>query len=466
MAALVLTYGKEISLLSYLGYFFLRFPGKLGDEETWPIEFLDTWDQRWNRSGKAWLQRDGETFLVSPPALFPLSESPRKDDGLWARRVWGRVQLSVRRLRFEDGEGNFLDGMVVRSRAGHYLSLRVTKAAYDQRIAQALLADGLEEFKPRGIETLTRLLHPAFLPPTPFEPLEASSSAQVYLLQRATDEFRVARQYEKGIQLDIDTECLHQYRVQLRKVRSLLSQGRMWKAQESWTEFKLLFKDLMQQTNELRDLDVLLLEVPHLLERLPSSEAQKLESWKKLLETRRETAQKKLKTWLSSKVYVQKIQKIDWEVLKSGGETWSTQGLAQKALTRISKKLNQLLRSHTPRDEDLHAVRIETKKLRYVLEAFGSLFPEKSVSRLLKILKQTQLDLGRFQDSSLKLQRLHHEAQDSAQVDPFAYGFLVGVLWAEHAFEKKRAERAVKRLRRADFRQELGRLRNGGPDAS
>ncbi|NNM67228.1 MAG: hypothetical protein HKM06_04350, partial [Spirochaetales bacterium] len=181
MAALVLTHSKSLSLSSYLSYFFLRFQGNLGEEETWPVEFLDTWDQRWNRSGRAWLQRDGETFLVSPPALFPLSNAPRKDFGLWARLVWGRVQLSVRRLRFEDGEGNFLDGMLIRSRSAHYLTLRVTKAAYDQRIAEALLADGLEDFKPRGIETLTRLLRPAFLPPASFEPLDSSSSARICL---------------------------------------------------------------------------------------------------------------------------------------------------------------------------------------------------------------------------------------------------------------------------------------------
>ncbi|NNM68324.1 MAG: CHAD domain-containing protein [Spirochaetales bacterium] len=277
----------------------------------------------------------------------------------------------------------------------------------------------------------------------------------------------MARQYEKGIQTDVDTECLHQYRIQLRKVRSLLSQGRMWKAQKPWTELKLLFKDLMQRTNELRDLDVLILEVPNLLARLPPAEAQALEGWKKLLEARRETARKKLKTWLSSKAYAQSIQNIDWEVLNNEGEAWTAQELAQAALKRISKKLGQLLRTHAPTDEVLHSVRIETKKLRYVVEALGSLFPEKSVSRLLKMIRQAQLHLGQFQDSSLRLQRLQGEIprQETPQVDPFAYGVLVGVLWTEHALERKRAERAVQRLRRADFRQELGRLRNGGRDA-
>jgi CHAD domain-containing protein len=49
-------------------------------------------------------------------------------------------------------------------------------------------------------------------------------------------------------------------------------------------------------------------------------------------------------------------------------------------------------------DEKLHALRIECKKLRYLMEFFASLFPEDEIGQLVKQLKKLQDNLGDFND--------------------------------------------------------------------
>jgi len=65
----------------------------------------------------------------------------------------------------------------------------------------------------------------------------------------------IARQNEDGIKADYDTEFLHDYRVSLRKVRSVLS---LFKGEN--IALKQAFSDIMKGTNQLRDLDVYLLD--------------------------------------------------------------------------------------------------------------------------------------------------------------------------------------------------------------
>ena len=70
----------------------------------------------------------------------------------------------------------------------------------------------------------------------------------------------VARQNEAGVIADIDTEFLHDYRVSLRRVRSVLSLFKGVFSPEQTDALKREFSDLMAPTGRVRDLDVYLLE--------------------------------------------------------------------------------------------------------------------------------------------------------------------------------------------------------------
>jgi CHAD domain-containing protein len=86
--------------------------------------------------------------------------------------------------------------------------------------------------------------------------------------------------------------------------------------------------------------------------------------------------------------------------------------------------------SHT-QDELLHALRIECKKLRYLMEFFTSLFPRKKMTRLIKQLKKLQDNLGEFNDLSVQQDYLMHIAEELPLDDPrsrkalVATGYLV-----------------------------------------
>ena len=99
----------------------------------------------------------------------------------------------------------------------------------------------------------------------------------------------------------------------------------------------------------------------------------------------------------------------DWrEFLDTPGESADPDQPAglpviELARRRIFKRYRKIVKDgysiikHTD-DARLHELRIECKKLRYLIEFFASLFPRKKVRRLLKQLKALQDNLGEFND--------------------------------------------------------------------
>ena len=58
-------------------------------------------------------------------------------------------------------------------------------------------------------------------------------------------------------------------------------------------------------------------------------------------------------------------------------------------------------------DTELHALRIDCKKLRYLLEFFSSIFPPKNIVPVIRKMKELQENLGDFVDFSVQLQFLY-----------------------------------------------------------
>ncbi|WP_372796496.1 CHAD domain-containing protein, partial [Pontiella sp.] len=81
-----------------------------------------------------------------------------------------------------------------------------------------------------------------------------------------------ARRNEPGILDDIDTEFLHDYRVCLRRARSVLSLFRGVYAAGFCDAAKQQLADVMKQTNRLRDLDVYLLDRHAYYDMVPESQ--------------------------------------------------------------------------------------------------------------------------------------------------------------------------------------------------
>ena len=113
-----------------------------------------------------------------------------------------------------------------------------------------------------------------------------------------------------------------------------------------------------------------------------------------------------------------------------------------KHYRQVIKDGNQIL-DHA-QDDLVHALRIDCKKLRYLMEFFASLFPQKEIGRLIGQLRVLQDDLGVFNDLSVQQAYLLHSAEVLPASDALgkkglvAIGFLVEKLASEQQALKPR----------------------------
>ena len=75
----------------------------------------------------------------------------------------------------------------------------------------------------------------------------------------------------------------------------------------------------------------------------------------------------------------------------------------------------------------LHELRIQCKKLRYLLDFYSSLYDREAVARIIRALKKLQDNLGDFNDLEVQQKDLQAFAEDLARLAPFAEEGLVEV---------------------------------------
>lgn len=223
-----------------------------------------------------------------------------------------------------------------------------------------------------------------------------------------------ARVNEKGIVNDLDTEFLHDYRIALRKIRSVLSLFKGVYADEVTVDLKRRFSRLMAKTGKLRDLDVYLLEKQKFFDLIPAPLHDGLEQMFALFLRDREEAAVRLADHLISDSYQKEMQELSDllaapERLQKGPS--AEQGAHDYACHLIWKRYRKICKTavsidETSKDDDVHALRIHCKKLRYLMEFFAPLFPEEAIRSLIKPMKRLQDNLGRFNDCSVQIDAL------------------------------------------------------------
>ena len=91
--------------------------------------------------------------------------------------------------------------------------------------------------------------------------------------------------------------------------------------------------------------------------------------------------------------------------------------MADKRIWRVYQRVlqdGQVLQETSP-DADFHALRKRCKKLRYLMEFFQSLYSDKDIRQLIRILKKLQDNLGEFQDLSVQISALQKFSEQMAQ---------------------------------------------------
>ena len=223
---------------------------------------------------------------------------------------------------------------------------------------------------------------------------------------------RVMRINEAHIDKDLDTEFLHDFRVAIRRTRSALSQIKYVLPAKTSDRFKKDFAFVGKLTNELRDLDVYLLNKDKYKAMLPSILRDDIDPLFDYLGKKRAKALQNVTRGLKAKKYAKIME--DWEAFlntpqrDSATASNATLPVIDLARSRIHKKYRNVIKVgsrllENTEDEMLHVLRIHCKKLRYLMEFFSSLFSRKKIRRLIEQLKKLQDNLGDFND--LRVQR-------------------------------------------------------------
>jgi CHAD domain-containing protein len=267
---------------------------------------------------------------------------------------------------------------------------------------------------------------------------------------------RLAQEQQQGLLGDIDTEFLHQYRVYLRKLRSLITLLKSCLAPTCQTALKKQLSTIFTPTSRLRDLDVFLLDRHRYEAMLPEEFLEGLNKLFNHISRERQQCQKALTRLLKTKayqdlVYQDKVKSVA-ALLSQAPDFDSEESqlpIKDIARQRIVSRYRKVCRrgkgmDDNTSDAEVHQLRIDCKKLRYLLEFFAELFPKKTLKPLLKQLKSLQDILGQFNDYSVQQKFLSTlAAKEKNKAALAAINGLIAILYQQQRQTRSRVRDAV-----------------------
>jgi CHAD domain-containing protein len=248
-----------------------------------------------------------------------------------------------------------------------------------------------------------------------------------------------------GVIADIDTEYLHDFRVAVRRTRSVLKLlGDVlppdhvgWAIEE--------FRWLGDITTPTRDLDVYLLGMDGM--RAAVSRPDDLDPFERYVRARRHEAQAELAEALRSPRYGTLTKR--WRTALAEAITAPTnhpETAGDLATTRIEHTFSQVsrrakaIKTSSP-SAQVHALRKKCKELRYLLEVFRPICDPVAYKRVIADFKELQETLGEFQDGEVQAAGLRQFAAAMMRTGdtPVDTVLAMGELSAEFDARQKRA---------------------------
>ena len=294
---------------------------------------------------------------------------------------------------------------------------------------------------------------------------ERADHAAVSVLSQPLEAMRATL---PGTLADVDAEFLHDFRVAVRRTRSLQRQLRRVFPPDRLEGFRSEFRRLQQVTGAVRDLDVHLMELADFRAGAPPALAADLEPLAQVLAGRRRAELRRMVRALRAERTGQAIDA--WEsfleglvALSEDNRPDAARPIEEVAARRIRRVYGRMVKMGGAIDDDspaeaLHELRKKGKELRYLLEFFSSLYPGEVVKPMVKTLKSLQDVLGRHQDQEVQaatLRALRHELpeREGGAAALMAMGVLVERLQDQHAaaradFAERFAPFAAKKQRK------------------
>ena len=216
-----------------------------------------------------------------------------------------------------------------------------------------------------------------------------------------------------------DPESLHDLRVAVRRTRSVLTEGKRVLPSDVRSHYGKKFAWVGDVTSPVRDLDVQIAEWDFYTAPLGDDAGAALAGVLDHLADRRRTAREDLARTLRSDRYRRLID--GWRAFLAApapeGGSEAREPIGRLAVGRIEAAQRKVLkrgrgiRAASPA-EDLHELRKDAKKLRYLLECFGGLFATRRRQAFVKRLKALQDNLGEHQDAAVQVARLRELSQE------------------------------------------------------
>jgi len=217
---------------------------------------------------------------------------------------------------------------------------------------------------------------------------------------------------EPGLRANFDTEFLHDFRVTVRRTRSLLGQIKDVFPADAVAHFSTEFSWIGQLTSAPRDTDVLVLS---LRAHARDVSAGDMEALSALLRDEQQQHHQGLVDALNSDRYVRLLS--EWRAFledtaspdpepQNAGRLLA-EVVAERAW-RLSRRIAtsaDAIDGQTDADR-LHAIRIDAKKLRYLVDVTPGFFNPADLQLVVGALKKLQRVLGDFHDSQVQEARL------------------------------------------------------------
>jgi CHAD domain-containing protein len=250
-----------------------------------------------------------------------------------------------------------------------------------------------------------------------------------------------------------DDEFLHQYRIAVRRSRTVQRQLAGVFPPLALPGFRSEFRWLQQATGDARDLDVYLHDLDELRDLLPPRFHDDLEPLRQVLEQRLVAARAAMEDALRSRRATDLL--ADWDRLLESlvelplddrPDAARTIGaLAGARIRRVYGRIVSMGRAITPGSpaEDYHELRKKGKELRYLLELFGvKLFDPEVTAPFIRSLKAVQEVLGRHQDREIQADMLQSVVGEVAPLPGGARACLAMGVLIERLGVDKQAARA------------------------
>ena len=417
--------------------------------------YLDTFDGRVFRSGQVLIFHEKPRARILEWGLLAGSKGTRaavahiprwscdlpRGAGTLRDAIGVRVLTPVVTVHGQRRVFRIIDGLEKTVARVSTISGRIRHAEGEAEMPQLVRVEPLKGFEWAGVsieEAITAALPNAQKVPNEFEalarvakidprgydaklalPLEPSvpAGAAAAMLFRAAYETMVATL--PGTRAGIDSEFLHDFRVAVRRSRSWLSRLKQVLDVDLLEHMKQELHWLGGVTGPVRDLDVSILLLDAYRKALPERDAGALAVLEDHILFARRRAQRRLDQALDTERFAKLIRRwpnwltnMERASMPAAREPVITvaRGVIAKQSKRVCRQ-GRVIDANTPA-EALHALRIECKKLRYLLEAFGPLFDEAGMATLIRGLKRLQDNLGAFQDCEVQSTALREYAHE------------------------------------------------------